>query len=46
MICFVNVDEQRVVCNSGGHLQKSVYPLSSGFEQLVHKLYVCARFST
>lgn len=33
MICFVNVVEQRVVCNSGGHLQKSVYPLAGGFEQ-------------
>lgn len=33
MICFVNVHEWRVVCNSGGHLQKSAYPLPGGFEQ-------------
>ena len=29
MICFVNVHEWRVVCNSGGHLQKSAYTLSA-----------------
>lgn len=33
MICFVNVHEWRVVCYSGGHLQKSAYLLYGGFEQ-------------